>query len=51
MRAIRSRWMRWSGHVACMEALRYEYEILVSNPEGKRSIYRPRYQQENYIKM
>lgn len=42
MKTMKSRWMRRSGHAACIEAIRHEYEILVSNPEGKRSIYRPR---------
>jgi len=32
-RVIKSRRMRWAGHVACR---RVEYRILVRRPEGKR---------------
>jgi hypothetical protein len=38
MRIIKSRRMRWAGHVAVMG----EERILVGNPEGKRPLGRPR---------
>jgi hypothetical protein len=33
---IKSRRMRWTGHVACMGEMRNAYRILVGEPEGKR---------------
>jgi hypothetical protein len=33
---IKSRRMRWAGHVAYMAAIRNAYKILVGKPEGKR---------------
>jgi hypothetical protein len=38
---IKSRRMRWSGHVARMEK-RNTYRLLVGKPEGKRPLGRPR---------
>jgi hypothetical protein len=38
---IKSRRMRWVGHVARMEEMRNAY-ILVGKPEGKRPLGRPR---------
>jgi hypothetical protein len=38
---IKSRRMRWSGHIACMGEKRNAYRILVGNPEGKRPLGRP----------
>ena len=35
IRAIKSRKMRWAGHVACMGERRGEYRFLVGKPEGK----------------
>jgi hypothetical protein len=32
---VRSRWMRWTGHVARMGKIRNAYNVLVGNPEGK----------------
>jgi hypothetical protein len=32
---IKSRRMRWEGHVARMEERRNAYRILVGNPEGR----------------
>jgi hypothetical protein len=43
--------MRWAGHVACMEEMGNTYRILVSNPEGKRPIERPKHRAEDNIKM
>jgi hypothetical protein len=51
IRMIRSRRMRWAGHVACMEAKRNAYKVSVGNPEGKRSLGIPRNQWEDNIKM
>jgi len=48
---IKSRRMRWAGHVACMEEMRNTYKILVRKPEGKRPHGRPRHRWENNIRM
>jgi hypothetical protein len=42
IRMIKSRGIRWAGHVAQMVAKRNAYSILVGKPEGKRSLERPR---------
>jgi len=34
--------MRWTGHVARMEAMRNAYNILVGKPEGRGLLGRPR---------
>jgi hypothetical protein len=39
---IKSRRMRWAGHVASMGAKRNAYRILMGKPEGKRPLGRPR---------
>jgi hypothetical protein len=39
---IKSRMMRWAGHVAQMGVKRNAYRMLVGNPEGKRPLGRPR---------
>jgi hypothetical protein len=39
---MKSRRMRWAGHVACMGEGRNVYRVLVENPEGKRPLERPR---------
>ena len=41
VRVIKSRRMRWAGHVARM-AKRGIYRVLVGKPEGKRPLGRPR---------
>jgi hypothetical protein len=41
-RVIKSRTMRWVGHVARMEQGRGVYRVLVGRPEGKRPLGRPR---------
>jgi hypothetical protein len=33
--AIKSRRIRWAGHVACMEERRCVYRVLVGKPEGQ----------------
>jgi hypothetical protein len=42
IRIIRSRRMRWEGHVASMGEKRNAYRLLVGKPEGKRPLERPR---------
>jgi hypothetical protein len=42
IRMIKTRGMRWAGHVAGMRKTRNAYRILVGKPEGKRPLGRPR---------
>jgi hypothetical protein len=42
IRMMKSRKMRWAGHVARMEEKRNAYRLLVGKPEGKRPLGRPR---------
>jgi hypothetical protein len=51
VRGIKSRRMRWAGHMACMGEGRGAYRVLVGRPEGKRPLGRPRYRWEDNIKM
>jgi hypothetical protein len=51
IRQIKSRRMRWAGHVARMGEGRNVYRVLVGKPEGKRPLGRPRRRWENGIKM
>jgi len=39
---IKSRRMRWAGHVACMGEERGVYRILLGKPEGRKPLGRPR---------
>jgi len=48
---IKSRRMRWAGHVARMGEGRGVYRVLVGKLEGKRPLGRPRYRWEYNIKM
>jgi hypothetical protein len=48
---IKSKRMRWAGHVVRMGAKRNAYRILVGKPEGKRPLGRPRYRWVENIKM
>jgi hypothetical protein len=48
---IRSRRMRWVGHVAHMGEERKVYRFLVKKPEGKRPRGRPRRRWEDGIRM
>jgi hypothetical protein len=48
---IKSRRMRWAGHVARMGEWRSAYIVLVGRPEGKRPLGRPRRRWEDNIKM
>jgi hypothetical protein len=38
IRQIKSRRMRWAGHVACMGEGRNVYRVLMGKPEGKRPL-------------
>jgi hypothetical protein len=51
MRMIKSRRMRWAGHVARMGATRNTYRILVGKPEEKRPLQRSRCRWVDNIKM
>ena len=51
VRVIKSRIMRWAGHVAHMEEGRVVNKVLVGKPEGKRPLGRPRRRWEDNIKM
>jgi hypothetical protein len=42
VRVIKSRWMRWAGHVARMGEGRDVYKVLVGRSGGKRPLGRPR---------
>jgi hypothetical protein len=50
IRVIKSRRMRWAGHLACMKDRRGAYRVLVERPEGKRPLGRPRHRWEVNIK-
>jgi hypothetical protein len=51
IRMVKSRRMRWSGHVAQMDEKRNAYMILVRKSEGKRPVGRPRSRWVANIKM
>jgi hypothetical protein len=51
VRVIKSRRMRWAGHMARMGKGRSAYRVLVGRPEGKRPVGRPRRRWEDNIKM
>jgi hypothetical protein len=50
IRQIKSRRIRWAGHVARMGEGRNVYRVLVGKPEGKRPRGRPRRRWEDGIK-
>jgi hypothetical protein len=51
IRMIKSRRMRWVGHVARMGEKTNVYRLLVGEPEGKRPLGRPRRMWIDNIKM
>jgi hypothetical protein len=51
IRRIKSRRIRWAGHVARMGEVKKLYEFLVEESEGKRPLGRPRRTWENGIKL
>ena len=50
-RVVKSRRMRWAGHVARMGERRGVYRVLVGKSEGTRPPRRPRHRWEDNIKM
>jgi hypothetical protein len=51
IRVMKSRRLRWTGHVARMGERRGSYRALVEKPEGRRPFGRPRRRWEDNIKM
>ena len=51
VRVVKSRRMRWVGHVALMREGRGVHRVLVGKPEGTRPFGRPRRRWEDNIKM
>ena len=51
VRVVKSRRMRWAGHVARMGEERGVHRVLVGKGEGKRPLGRPRRRWEDNIKM
>jgi hypothetical protein len=51
IRVIKSRRIRWAGHVARMGEKRDAYRILVGRPEGRRPLGRPTRRWEDNIKI
>ena len=48
---IKSRRLRWAGHVARMEEVRSALKILTGKPTGKRPLGRPRRRWEDNIRI
>jgi len=51
VQVVKSRRMKWAGHVARMGEARGVQRVLVGKPEGKRPLGRPRRRWEDNIKM
>jgi hypothetical protein len=51
IRQVKSRGMRWAGHVARKEEERKVYKVLVGKPEGRRPLGRRRRRWEDGIRM
>ena len=51
MRVVKSRRMRWAGHVTRMGEDCGVHRVLVGKPEGKRPLGRPRRRWEDNIKI
>jgi hypothetical protein len=51
IRQVKSRRIRWAGHVARMGEERKVYKVLVGKPEGGRPLVRPRRRWEDGIRM
>jgi hypothetical protein len=51
IRIMKSRRMRWAGHVARMGENRNAYRLLVVKPEGRRPLGRPRLRWVDNIRM
>ena len=51
VRVIKSRRLRWAGHVARMEEGRRAFKVLVDRSTGKRPLGRPRRRWEENVRM
>jgi hypothetical protein len=51
IKRIKSRSMRWAGHVARMGEKRKAYMLLIGKPEGRRPLGRPRRRWMDNIRM
>ena len=51
VRVIKTRRLRWAGHVARMQEGRSAFKILTGKPTGKRPLGRPRRRWEDNIRM
>jgi hypothetical protein len=51
IRQVKSRRMRWAGHVARMGEERKVYKVLVGKPEGKRPLGKPRRRWEDGVRI
>jgi hypothetical protein len=51
VRVIKSRRLRWAGHVARMEESRSAFKMLTGTPARKRPLGRPRLRWEDNIRM
>jgi hypothetical protein len=51
VRVIKSRRLRWAGHVTCMVEGRGVYRVLVGRLESKRPLGIPRHMREDNIKL
>ena len=51
LRVIKSRRLRWAGHVARMEEGKSAFKILTGRATGKKPLGRPRYKWEENIRM
>jgi hypothetical protein len=51
IRQIKSRKMRWAGHVSRMGEERKAYGVLMGKPKGKRPLGRPRHRWKDGLRM
>ena len=51
VRVIKSKRLRWTGHVTRMEESRSALKILTGKPTGKRPLWRPKHRWEDNIRM
>ena len=51
VRVIKSRRLRWAGHIARMEEGRSAFKILTGKPTGKRPLERPRRRWKDNIRI
>ena len=51
IRVIKSRRLRWAGHVARLEEGRSAFKIFTGKPTGKIPLGRPRRRWDDYIRM